>query len=616
MAAVLEDQQHYTKGKGKYEPREATETTPLLEAGSSQVSGEEEELDLENSSVAQRRLWKRLIFVFLCTLSLCFLAFLALVLLAYSYATRIFYLSRDDVLANGLIFQGPDKIDVINATDGGLWIRLDARLGVDVGSIIGVNTDEDEGTLSDLWKSVGRLGIHILGTVSANVATVHLYSDQALLANVSAQPLQLPITSNPPHDSSWLTPVSVPVFVRPTDNSSDLAQFVEDSWRHGAASLRASVPEVVVWGGGPDGKGWRSMLGASLHNVETRLSLPIPPIPGLPEPGKDSPLPSFSQLVSVESFDISSTDKEIQLNARASVIDPAPPGFEMTVPALPFVVSLPTGNQDTYIPIASAETQPFSLTHPNVTLVISGRVLPLPSTAIEAVSSFASRYLSLQRNPISISSPLLPSLVIATEFPSPATKPKVLRDVTIHNMKVKPYGTEFLASGEVFALIVLPKGMNFQMNVKRIVPDILVFDGDVEEFLPSLDALGNSPSRLPQPYPPRAFGHILPDDWLDATSVYNGTDEEGSIFSVSALIVDVPIQVLPGREKEFSRFVSKILFGSNGATAGLQGTVDVGVDIIGLPFHDGNGEEVGFQLKGLPLQGKVHIGKEGLTFMS
>ena len=228
MAAVLEDQQRCTKGKGKYEPREATETTPLLGAGSSQVSGEEE-LDLENNSVARRRLWKRLIFVFLCTLSFCFLVFLALALLAYSYATRIFYLSPDDVLANALIFQGPDKVDVINATDGGLWIRVDARLGVDVGSIIGANTDNDEGTLSDLWKSVGRLGIHILGTVSANAATVYVYSDQALLATVSAQPLHLPVTSNPPHDSSWLTPVSVPVFVRPTDNSSTLAQFVEDS---------------------------------------------------------------------------------------------------------------------------------------------------------------------------------------------------------------------------------------------------------------------------------------------------------------------------------------------------------------------------------------------------
>lgn len=274
MAAVLEDRQRYTKGKGKAEPREATETTPLLEAGSSQVSGDEDELHLENSSIPRRRLWKRLILVFFFTFTLCLFVFLALVLLTYSYATRLLYLSPDDVLAKGLVFQGPDKVDVINATDGGLWIRLDARVGVDAGSIINVNTADNEGTPSDLWKSVGRLGIRILGTVSANVATVYVYSDRAFLATVSPQPVHLPITSNPPDDSSWLTPVSVPVFVRPTDNSSDLARFVEDSWRHGAASLRASVPEVAVWGGSPNGKGWRSILTGNFYNVETRLSLP------------------------------------------------------------------------------------------------------------------------------------------------------------------------------------------------------------------------------------------------------------------------------------------------------------------------------------------------------
>jgi hypothetical protein len=52
----------------------------------------------------------------------------------------------------------------------------------------------------------------------------------------------------------------------------------------------------------------------------------------------------------------------------------------------------------------------------------------------------------------------------------------------------------------------------------------------------------------------------------------------------------------------------QILFGTKGATAGLQGTVDVGINLIGLPFHDGDGEEVAFVMKGLPLQGKVRIG--------
>ena len=279
MAAVLLDNPHdFTKGKGKAEPREATETTPLLEAGSSHGStGDDDELHLHNAAIARRRLWKRLICVFLFTLSVCLVIFVVLAFIAYSYATRLSYVSPDDVLANALVIQGPDKVDVINATDGGLWIRLDARVGVDAGSIIGVNTNNDRGTLSDFWKSLGRLGISVLGTVTATVPTIYASSDKTLLATISAQPVQLPITSNPPRDSSWLTPVSIPVFVRPTDQVSDLTQFVEDSWRRGAASLRASIPDVAVRGG--DGKGWRSMITANFDDLRIRLLLPSTCIP-------------------------------------------------------------------------------------------------------------------------------------------------------------------------------------------------------------------------------------------------------------------------------------------------------------------------------------------------
>ena len=275
MAAVLlEDPQDFTKGKGKAELRQATETTPLLQAESHEGSiGDEDEQDPQNSLVARRRLWKRLSFVFIFTLLICFIIFLFLALLAYSYTTRLSYVSPHDILATALVFKGPDQVDVINATDGGLWVRLDARVGVDAGSIIGVNTNP--GATGNLWKSLGRLGIRVLGTVTANVAAVHVSSDRgALLANIFAQPVQLPITSNPPHDSSWLTHISIPVFVRPTDNASDLAQFVEDSWRHGRVSVQASIPDVTIWGGSPKRKGWRSMLNADFSNVKTQASLP------------------------------------------------------------------------------------------------------------------------------------------------------------------------------------------------------------------------------------------------------------------------------------------------------------------------------------------------------
>lgn len=51
-----------------------------------------------------------------------------------------------------------------------------------------------------------------------------------------------------------------------------------------------------------------------------------------------------------------------------------------------------------------------------------------------------------------------------------------------------------------------------------------------------------------------------------------------------------------------------MIFSSKGALAGLQGTADIGVHVIGLPFGGGNNSE--FVLKGLPLQGTVRIGKK------
>jgi len=121
-------------------------------------------------------------------------------------------------------------------------------------------------------------------------------------------------------------------------------------------------------------------------------------------------------------------------------------------------------------------------------------------------------------------------------------------------MKIKPEGSIFVASGQVFARLVLPKGMNFAMDVKRVFPDLLVFDGDVPE--PTNIFTIHDP--LPDPLPPRAFGHICPEEWLNANSTYDGTEEGGSAFLVTAAIVDVPIGVLPGREKEFGDFVSKV----------------------------------------------------------
>lgn len=605
------------KGKGKARHPEPSERTPLLQQHSDVAPSQPRatDVDLESSSDAQRRLWSKLTFVFLVSLSSCIIVFLLFALLAYSYAARLSGVSPEDIIENALVIQGPYRASVLNLTaDGGIWIQVQARVGIDARSIMGVETDDDEGTLADIWKSFGRWGVGILDRVTVDVSTAQIFSQQqALLATLDLPPFELPLTANPPYDDSWLSPLSLTLFAVPTRNASDVNQFVYDSWHSGAASVHASIPRVVISGGSTNKGGWRQMLKLRRLDIQTQLSMKLPPIPGLPTPGEDVPLPSISQLITLQSFGVESEAKDVTVHALATVINPVPPIMNLTVPPLPFIISLHDENHSS-VPIASVHTDPFTLTHPNITLTISGSVLPLPPPPSTSISAFLSRYLSLEPNPVSVACSLFPSFVVDMEFPAPSSKPQILRNVTIHDMKIKPNSasTGFLASGSVFARIVLPKGMDLTLDVTRVFPDVLVYDGEVHELPTLLLPQQNDEEELPDPLPERAFGHIRPEDWLEATSVQVDGGDEGSIFAVTADMVDVPLEVLPGRQKQFSNFISKVVFGTHGALAGLQGTTDVGVHILGLPFRDHEDTATGMDLLGLPFQGSVRIGMKDL----
>ena len=287
----------------------------------------------------------------------------------------------------------------------------------------------------------------------------------------------------------------------------------------------------------------------------------VPPLPGLPLPGPNAPFPSISDLITLEKFGVSSELETISLYAQATAVDPLPLSFNFTSPALPFIISLPSAANisASSTPIAAVHTKPFSLTHPNITLYIVGAVLPNISSSTPVLSGFIANYLRGQSSPIIISSPYFPSHLIETNFSGPNPKPKLLRNVTIHNMKLVPKGTIFTASGAVYARVVLPLGMNISMDVNRILPDVLIFDGEVPLLVNGDDRDGDPAPPLPDPLPERAFARIRPDKWLDSLSQPDeAPGEEGPIYTVTADLVDVPLQILPGREKAFRNFVGKV----------------------------------------------------------
>ena len=246
--------------------------------------------------------------------------------------------------------------------------------------------------------------------------------------------------------------------------------------------------------------------------------------------------------------------------------------MQLTVPPLPFIVSVLRHSNDTLAnhstPVVHLESDSLTLTHPNTTVHVHGHVASLSHNSFPLLSSFVTSYLSGESPRISLSTPLFPDITVDTIFPAPHPRPQVLRNVTIKDMKIRPLtsGT-MLASGTVFANIVLPKGMDMSLQVDAVYPQLLVYDGPVPDDKPvEMEALWRDnddnlpdPMPLPDPLPANAFAHIRPGQWLESISVPLGRqDGEGSVFAISAKIVDIPLEVLPGRQREFSDFVGKV----------------------------------------------------------
>lgn len=584
---MIPSQDPASKGKGRAKSPSTDERTPLL---ASSPSPNDPESSSSTHHARRRNLRSQLTFVFLVSSSFGIILLVAFTLIAYTYVAKASNLLPDD-LHRALLFQGPDRVDVLNVTgEGGIWVRVQGKVGLDADALIGVNSDPEDTAWDSISKSIGRWGVKRVDKVTVHLKTIQIFpaaDNSSLLASVDAPPMQLSLTTNPPNESlSWLTPMSVPLLIYPTKDAAALAIFMQRSWSDGIVAVRASVGSARVRGGGLGDNDWRSRFSVQRDDIEAAIRIesalytfmfdplnlisffhPVPPLPGLPTPGRNTPFPPFSQLVTLQSFSVFSSANSVSIDARATIIDPAPLSFNFTSPNLPFIVSVPSlSNPSIPIPVVSAHTRPFSLTHPNITVLISGSILPIPSSASSTLSSFLSNYLSATPNPIIISSPILPGLDIDTTFPGPVTKPKVLRNVTIQNMRIRidpNGGGSFLASGTVWARAVLPRGMDIELDARRVLPDVLVFDGEVPESSithPSLHSYA-SPTHppLPDPLPERAFARIMPDDWLPSSCVPSeGEEGEGSAYIVTANITDVPLEVLPGRNKEFSSFVSKV----------------------------------------------------------
>ncbi|KAF9011692.1 hypothetical protein BDQ17DRAFT_1344636 [Cyathus striatus] len=440
--------------------------------------------------------------------------------------------------------------------NAGMWLRVQGRLGVDAASAIG-----------DIWKSIGRWGVRRLDTVSVRLSSISVTAADdptTVLAHLEMPSMRVPLSTDKgdAFGEEWLTKVQFPVFISPTKNTTALLHFLRESWRLGYVIVRAEVEEVTVRPGSVhtvDYVGWKGKFMKQLRNVRTGVKIK----------SMETQSPSLpSSLITLLNFSVSTSNSTITLDATAKAKNFIPPTVNASF-------TVPT----TALPIASVHTLP----------------LPLPPATDPPTD-----------------------LLSTSPLPRTQPKPKLLRDRV----------------GRCMPRLCFPWGRGGGGCVESFA-DVLVFDGEVPDdaitypsvpspaaaVVPTLTSWKKKhappPSQpLPSPLPERAFGHIRPEDWLPSISEpVELEDEEGAkAYVVTAQVVDVPLEVLPGRNKEFRDFVSKVIFSSSGALAGILGTAAVTVDVHGLPVEgdgkDGRGTEI--ELSGLPFRGAVRVGKKGL----
>ncbi|KAF9542831.1 hypothetical protein CPC08DRAFT_770350 [Agrocybe pediades] len=73
------------------------------------------------------------------------------------------------------------------------------------------------------------------------------------------------------------------------------------------------------------------------------MCLKLLSIPGLPNPSRYVPFPPISDFIQLKSFDVSSdpNSKSLNIRASASLLNPAPPTINLTVPSPPFTILIP-----------------------------------------------------------------------------------------------------------------------------------------------------------------------------------------------------------------------------------------------------------------------------------
>ena len=393
------------------------------------------------------------------------------------------------------------------------------------------------------------------------------------------------------------------------------------------------------------------------------FSAPLTPrraVPHLPGSGDPSSLISLKRYSISPSTSPTTNASVVALSASATLSNPlhnssfldgqlAHLAYELPF-RFPVAVFLSGSNStadDVLIAQVSSDPFAFERGDAKTPLAIKGQLVPTnssktPATFTSAISTFLARYIAGKNNTVLIRydpsppptddsvplpppffAPLLEELTIPFDFPAPSSHMELFRNLRIEDMKIRlsslsaddPEG-DLLCSGKVVGEVVLPErfaSLESAIDVRSILPDVFVYDGDLPSFssflLPAsqlaFSSSAASEAYPPSPIPASAFARLRPSLSIPSLTTHTPANTtHPSTTLISATFLDAPLFLLPGRGEVFRHFVGKIIFGGPGAKvrAGVRGLTGVGVEVRGW------GE---VELEGLPIEGSFDVGRGG-----
>lgn len=263
------------KGKQRAATPEPSERTPLLPSSSSHTIRQSRPRLSPPEQPPHQNLVRRLLIVFSATLLACVVVLVLILLFALSYSSRVSTLTAQDILDRGLFVEGPDRVDVLNATEeDGVWMRVDCRVGLDMGRLLRIHPSEEDLIWTELWKGIGRWGVRKVGRISVELSQIIVASgseSSLSLAVLTAPAIELPLSPDPPPSLEWLTPISIPINIHPTNRTKDLVSFANESWISGIIQISTTIPSVRVTGGKIRERTWRGSFGAERSNVSISI---------------------------------------------------------------------------------------------------------------------------------------------------------------------------------------------------------------------------------------------------------------------------------------------------------------------------------------------------------